>query len=182
MKKISLCHYIQCFNDNAVDWNYATVLSVPYTKHWRQLQTVEEFPHLSYLTTPISMVWRNKCQPGDKWSKVMSSSLLSLHTCSLLKGRDSFLKADHCLSVTAGTNLWVKGSHVEEDASLLQRQVLLTDWHPCEGVIPAGKRVETVTSYFWKARVNITGNYIVRFFFNNWKESNLSVALFIKFF
>lgn len=61
-------------------------------------------------------------------------------TCSYLEGRDSVLQADYCLSVTTGADLRVEGSHVEEDAGLLQRQVLLAYRHSCERVVPEGKR------------------------------------------
>lgn len=61
-------------------------------------------------------------------------------TCSNLEGRDSVLQADYCLSVTTGADLRVEGSHVEEDAGLLQRQVLLTYRHSCERVVPEEKR------------------------------------------
>lgn len=61
-------------------------------------------------------------------------------TCCNLKGCNCLLQACYRLSVTSCTNLRVQGSHVEQDAGLLQRQVLLTHWHTGEGVIPEGKR------------------------------------------
>lgn len=73
-------------------------------------------------------------------------------TCSCLEGRDGLLQAGYCLSVTAGGNLRVEGTHVKENAGLLQRQVLLAHWHSCEGVIPERKKEGAVT-YFCKARI-----------------------------
>lgn len=60
-------------------------------------------------------------------------------TCSYLEGRDGLFQADWCLSVTAGADLRVEGGHVEQDAGLLQRQVLLAYRHSCERVVPEGK-------------------------------------------
>lgn len=60
-------------------------------------------------------------------------------TCCNLKRCNCLLQACYRLAVTSGTNLRVQGSHVEEDAGLLQRYVLLTHWHTGEGVIPEGK-------------------------------------------
>lgn len=64
-----------------------------------------------------------KCQKHYKsflsWQKIDLSEAF-YPTCGYLEGRDGLLQAGYCLSVTTGTDLRVKGSHVEEDAGLLQ--------------------------------------------------------------
>lgn len=57
-------------------------------------------------------------------------------TCSSLEGIHGAFQPSLRLPVTAGPNLRVQCPDVEENAGLLQQQVLLADWNPSEGVIP----------------------------------------------
>lgn len=66
------------------------------------------------------------------------------HTCGSLKGVHRALQPSLRLPIAPGPDLRVEGSSVEQNAGLLQEQVLLADGDPGEGVIPVEKkRVES---------------------------------------
>lgn len=75
--------------------------------------------------------------------------ILTLPTCTFLEGRDGLLQSGYRLSVTTGADLREESGHVEKDAGLLQGQVLLAYRHPCEGVVPEGKRVSQSCHYLF---------------------------------
>lgn len=77
---------------------------------------------------------------GTLWESFLSWKERSYLTCSDLEGGDGLFQADCCLPVTTGADLRVEGGHVEQDAGLLQRQVLLAYRHSCERVVPEGQR------------------------------------------
>ena len=69
--------------------------------------------------------------------RVTSSSVL---TCCFLEGGDGLVQPGEGLSVAPGPNLGEEGGHVEEDAGLLQGDVLLAQRHARERVVPGARR------------------------------------------
>ena len=64
----------------------------------------------------------------------------SVLTGCFLEGGDGLVQPSEGLSVAPGSNLGEEGGHVEEDAGLLQRDVLLAQRHARERVVPGARR------------------------------------------